>query len=216
MHQSSLLRMKWFRETFIKDDSTNKVLDVGSYDVNGSYRQFFEGDLFEYTGLDMEPGPNVDLVPANAYNWNEIRSGSYDVVISGQAFEHIEFFWLTMSEMVRVLKKDGIICIIAPSGFGEHRYPVDCWRFFTDGLVALARYTSIDIIHAHTNCALPPPKTDLTWISENEADSMIIARKPYDGPTRLVDTQRYTCIPANHKELGQHMIRANQTLNGNH
>lgn len=214
MHQSSLLRMEWFRKTYIKGNSAYNVLDVGSYDVNGSYHQFFEGAQFEYTGLDMTPGPNVDIVPANPYNWDEISGDSYDIVISGQAFEHIEFFWLTMSEMVRVLKKNGLLCIIAPNGFEEHRYPVDCWRFFTDGLVALARYTSIDIIHAHTNCALPPPITDSTWISERNADSMIIARKPYDGPTRLINTQLYSCIPANHEELSQPMISSHQALYG--
>ena len=85
--------------------------------------------------------------------------------------------------MVRILKKDGILCIIAPNGFEEHRCPVDCWRFFIDGLLALVQYTCIDIIHAHTNCTLPAPKTDLAWISTNEADSMLIAKKPYSGPT---------------------------------
>lgn len=164
----------------------------------------------------MSEGPNVDIVPKNLYNWDEIKDDSYDVVISGQAFEHIEFFWLTMSEMVRVLKKDGILCIIAPNGFDEHRYPVDCWRFFTDDLVALARYTCIDIIHAHTNCALPTPKTDLAWISTNEADSMLIAQKPYSGPTKIVNTTLYSCIPADHKKLRQKLITSEQALRSNH
>ena len=214
MHASSLERMNWFRDTYIKEDVQTKVLDVGSYDVNGSYRQFFKDSCIDYTGLDMSEGPNVDFVPKNLYNWDEIKDDAYDVVISGQAFEHIEFFWLTMSEMVRVLKKDGIMCIIAPNGFGEHRYPVDCWRFFTDGFVALARYTCIDIIHAHTNCALPAPETDLAWISTNEADSMLIAQKPYSGPAKIVNTRLYSCTPANHKELRQHLVTSEQVLRG--
>lgn len=78
----------------------------------------------------MEEGPNVDVVLKNPYDWDAIESDSFDLVISGQAFEHIEFFWKTMEEMTRVLKKDGLLCLIAPNGFGEHRYPVDCYRFF--------------------------------------------------------------------------------------
>ena len=41
-----------------------------------------------------------------AYNWKEIANDHYDVVISGQALEHIEFFWVTLGEIVRVTKKE--------------------------------------------------------------------------------------------------------------
>ena len=214
MHESSLLRMKWFRDNYINTRDKIKVLDVGSYDVNGSYRQFFEEARFDYTGLDMCEGPNVDIATESAYNWDEIKNDSYDIVISGQAFEHIEFFWITMSEMVRVLKQNGLICIIAPNGFGEHRYPVDCWRFFTDGLVALARYTSLDIIHAHTNCTPQSSSPDMTWISADKADSMIIARKPYPGQTRILETNNYLCVPEDHELLRQGMIDSAKALQG--
>lgn len=213
MHRSSLLRMQWFRNTFIPHSQKIKVIDVGSYDVNGSYKQFFPLPDFEYTGLDMSPGPNVDIVPENTYNWREIETDAFDVVISGQAFEHIEFFWVTMSEMVRILKPGGLICIIAPNGFGEHRYPVDCWRFFTDGLVALARYTSLEVIHSHTNCtpATNPINTD--WLSKGDADSMLVAKKPYAGATRILDINSYICTPANHNELRQGMLTYKEVAN---
>lgn len=198
--------MQWFRNTFAPHNQKLKVIDVGSYDVNGSYKQFFPLPDFEYRGLDMSPGPNVDIVPKNTYNWREIETDAFDIVISGQAFEHIEFFWVTMSEMVRILKPGGLICIIAPNGFGEHRYPVDCWRFFTDGLVALARYTSLEVIHSHTNCtpAANPINTD--WLSNSNADSMLVAKKPYAGATRILDFDSYICTPANHKELMPGML----------
>lgn len=203
MHISSKLRMKWFVDNYAKKHSMSssaiKVLDVGSYDVNGSYKEFFDSDKFEYVGLDMAEGPNVDIALENPYDWKEIDTGSYDIVISGQAFEHIEFFWLTMAEMARVLKKDGLMCIIAPNGFEEHRYPVDCYRFFTDGMIALARYVNLEPVHAHTNSA--PPKDSEGWYSENRADAFLIAKKPYEGPTRLVDVTSYKCIPAEHDKL---------------
>ena len=147
-----MMRMEWFVETFLNDKNYYNVLDVGSYNVNGSYKELFEEEKFSYIGLDMEQGPNVDIVPKSTYEWSEIEDDTYDVVISGQAFEHIEFFWLTMEEIVRVTKKGGLICIIAPNGFEEHRYPVDCWRF-NDGMIALARYCKLELIHAHTNAA---------------------------------------------------------------
>lgn len=206
MHISSKLRMKWFVENYASKHKSEvaKVLDVGSYDVNGSYKEYFNADKFEYVGLDMAEGPNVDIALDNPYDWKEIASDSYDIVISGQAFEHIEFFWLTMAEMTRVLRKDGLMCIIAPNGFDEHRYPVDCYRFFTDGMVALARYVNLELIHAHTNSA---PADDSTgWYSETRADAFLIAKKPYHGETQLVNVSNYKCVPAEQETLRSGLV----------
>jgi 2-polyprenyl-3-methyl-5-hydroxy-6-metoxy-1,4-benzoquinol methylase len=84
-----------------------KVLDIGSYDVNGSYRKIFSDSKYEYTGLDMAAGPNVDIVPDSIYDWKEIGDNSYDLVVSGQTFEHIEYPWLTIKEIERVLYPGG-------------------------------------------------------------------------------------------------------------
>ena len=204
MHNSSLKRMEWFAKTYVKDGKEISVLDVGSYDVNGSYKKIFKDIGAKYYGLDMEDGPNVDICPKNAYSWDEIENDKYDVVISGQALEHIEFFWITMEEMIRVTKKGGLICIIAPNGFGEHRYPVDCWRFFTDGMIALARYFDLELIHAHTNRA--PTAKDSCWFSDDCADSMLIARKNYSGKAVHISLQGYKCIPRNHDEVANELM----------
>ena len=199
MHESSINRMKWFINTYLQEKRKYNILDVGSYNVNGSYKHLFNKEYCFYTGLDMEAGPNVDIVPEETYKWKEIENDTYDVVISGQALEYIEFFWVTISEIVRVTKKDGIICIIAPNGFEEHRYPVDCWRFFTDGMIALAKYYGLEIMHAHTNCA--PDIDDVNWYSEKYADSMLVAKKGYEGIAKVIDLKDYKCKAANHKEL---------------
>jgi SAM-dependent methyltransferase len=206
MHKSSILRMQWFVDNYASKITKDKVrvLDVGSYDVNGSYRHLFDESRYHYTGLDMEEGPNVDIVLKNPYDWNAIESDGFDIVISGQAFEHIEFFWKTMEEMTRVLKKDGLLCLIAPQGFGEHRYPVDCYRFFADGMIALARYVGIEPLHTHTNCA--PSINDTDWYSEDCADSILIARKTFDGSPKHPDFRTYKCVPANQNLLRSGLI----------
>ena len=209
MHNSSILRMQWFVNQYIPKPSNGKklkVLDVGSYDVNGSYKHLFPESQFDYKGLDMAEGPNVDIYVENPYKWNELATDSFDIVISGQAFEHIEFFWLTLAEMARVLKKDGFMCIIAPNGFSEHRHPVDCYRFFTDGMVALARYVCLEPLHAHTNLA--PSQEQKDWYSEYGADSMLVARKNYQGETQYVNVETYTCVPPDHKKMTAPMVPA--------
>jgi SAM-dependent methyltransferase len=122
----------------------------------------------------MAPGANVDLVLTNPYQWKELGSNSFDVVVSGQALEHIEYFWLAMLEINRVLKPGGLCCIIAPSGGPEHRYPVDCWRFYPDGFRAMARYARLEEleVYAQWDSELYPNR-DPRW-----ADCVLIARKP--------------------------------------
>lgn len=50
MHKSSLLRMKWFVDNYVSqiEKDNIKVLDVGSYDVNGNYKQFFMDEKYHY------------------------------------------------------------------------------------------------------------------------------------------------------------------------
>lgn len=150
------------------------ILDLGSQDVNGCYRSIFDDPAWTYQGIDLAPGNNVDIVLEDPYKWSGIPSGSVDVVVSGQAFEHIEFFWLTMLEIARVLKPQGLCCVIAPSSGPEHRYPVDCWRFYPDGMRALANFSRLDVLEATTEWAPEDyPDQSQAW-----KDSVLIASKP--------------------------------------
>jgi len=170
--------MSSFVQKYLADFRTSslKILDVGSQDVNGSYRPLFSNPNWHYQGLDIAPGKNVDIVVGNAYHWKQIRSGTYDVVVSGQAFEHIEYFWVTINEMTRVLKPGGLCCVIAPSSGPEHRYPVDCWRFFPDGLAAAAKYATLEVAEVYT-CQEPViDDEENTW-----KDTVLVSRKPVAG-----------------------------------
>jgi SAM-dependent methyltransferase len=96
------------------------------------------------------------------------------VLISGQAFEHIEFFWLTMLEIARVLKPGGICCLIAPSGGFEHKYPVDCWRFYPDGFLALSRFAGFTTLE----CFYRTESSDYSDDSNLWQDTVLVAQKP--------------------------------------
>ena len=151
------------------------ILDLGSQDINGSYRPLFAEPAWRYLGVDMAPGNNVDVVLRNPYLWNEFAPGSFDVIISGQTFEHTEFFWLTMQQIARALKPGGICCILAPSSGPEHRFPVDCWRIYPDGFRAVARYAGLETLQATTQWDdLPEYDNE----SNKWHDSTLVARKP--------------------------------------
>lgn len=110
-----------------------RALDVGSFDVNGTYRSTVEALGWSYTGLDVAAGPNVDVVAADPYRF-PFGEGEFDVVLSGSTMEHVEAIWRWVPELARVLKPGGLLAIVTHWSFPEHRYPVDCWRIMPDGM----------------------------------------------------------------------------------
>ena len=152
-----------------------KILDIGSYDVNGSYKPLLSEASWHYTGVDLSAGPNVDLVLASPYRL-PLPDASVDLIVSGQAFEHIDYFWLTWIEMVRVLKPNGKIFLLAPSRGFEHRYPVDCWRFYPDGYRALATYGRIWLVEVSTDWEPHADAGSAAW-----GDTVGVFQKPLHG-----------------------------------
>ncbi len=162
MHVSSYQHMEDLVSRYLAPESALSVVDIGSYDVNGSYRTLFGNPKWSYTGVDLESGPGVDLVLASPYTL-PLASASVDLVISGQAFEHVEYFWMSWLEMLRVLKPGGMIFLIAPSRGPEHRYPQDCWRFYPDGYRALARYAGCELVEVTTDWEPHPDPGSSAW-----------------------------------------------------
>jgi SAM-dependent methyltransferase len=169
VHPESYDEMSRLVGTYLRPEEALRVLDIGSYDVNGSYRPLFQANPgWRYEGADMQAGPNVDHVLVDPYRWT-LPDQSYDLIVSGQAFEHIKFFWLTWREVVRVLKPGGLIFLIAPSRGVEHRHPVDCWRFYRDGFRALGELEALEVLEAETRWENP-------W-----GDTIGVFRKPHSS-----------------------------------
>jgi len=92
-----------------------RVLDVGSLDINGNNRNLFVN--CDYLGLDVGPGPNVDIVcPVHKFN-----GGPFDTIISGECFEHDIHFTESIKNIIMLLKKDGLfVMTCATTGRQEH------------------------------------------------------------------------------------------------
>ncbi len=130
MHDQTRRLMESFSKT-ISEKAT--VLDVGSCDVNGTFKEYFPNN--PYIGIDIVEGPNVDIVvPPYDYPFPD---NHFDVVISGSCLEHVRHPWRWMKEVARVLKPGGKIFILVPYNHPYHEHPVDCWRVFPDGMRAL-------------------------------------------------------------------------------
>lgn len=126
------------------------VVDYGGRRVEGhdSYFSLVKhwSDL-EYLGVDIVNGDGVDVVMTDPYCC-PLPDQSADIIVTGQMFEHCEFFWLTVQDMARLLRPGGYLLAITPSAGAVHRYPVDCWRFYPDAYAALAKWSGLELVDA--------------------------------------------------------------------
>lgn len=149
MHPNSMRLMGDFARTAHNHWMGKRVLDVGSQDINGSYRELFNG-CAEYVGVDIVPGKGVDVL-ATDIDHLPFEDASFDCIVSGQTLEHAAHPWLLVKEIARILKPGGMVCLIAPWRFHEHKdelCPYDRWRILSDGMRVLLEEAGIVVLEA--------------------------------------------------------------------
>ena len=117
-----------------------RVLEVGSYNVNGSARDILlPHKPAEYIGIDQqEQAGYVDLVIDAGKIVEHFGPESFDVVVSTEMLEHAEHWEQAIKAMRDVLKPGGLLILTARGpGFPLHSYPWDFWRFTTDDISAV-------------------------------------------------------------------------------
>ena len=96
------------------------VLEVGSYKLNNSINLI--GNILKnhkYLGTDVVEGPGVDLV-MNGEDIDNLNQ-KFDIIISGECFEHANNWKKIFNSMIRNITDDGfIILTIASKGRIEH------------------------------------------------------------------------------------------------
>ena len=150
MHDSAFKTAERFYDKYLigktADFSTG---DIGSFDDNGCVRPIFKRDGYHYTGIDIRPGPNVDIVVPEPYGWSNIPTAAFDCIVSLNTLEHVGMPWLWIMEVKRILKSGGLVFIEAPNTWPYHEHPVDCWRVWPDGLRALFEYAGIETLESY-------------------------------------------------------------------
>lgn len=107
-----------------------RVLEVGSYDVNGSVRPYIESlDPAEYLGVDAGPGPSVDRVVDCEQLCSQVGN-DWDIVISTEMLEHVKDWQTCMAQLAEAVTPNGHLIVTTRSpGFPYHPFPDDFWRF---------------------------------------------------------------------------------------
>lgn len=176
MHDTAYEHGRLFFELYWQPDF-EVIVDLGSQDVNGSLRDHCPPGS-HYVGLDMAPGPGVDLVVEPGASL-PFADSSVDVVVSTSAFEHDVFFWETFLELARVIRPGGLVYIDAPSNNDFHRYPLDCWRFYPDAGIALAKWSAARGVPVELVESFVAKPGEAGW-----ADFVAVFRKPSTEPLR--------------------------------
>jgi ubiquinone/menaquinone biosynthesis C-methylase UbiE len=91
------------------------VIEIGSLDINGTVRDFFDATV--YVGVDVAPGPGVDVVgTGEALDYPD---NSFDVAVSAECFEHNPEWVATFTNMWRMTNRH-VIMTCASEGRPEH------------------------------------------------------------------------------------------------
>lgn len=122
-----------------------RVLEVGSYNVNGSVRPSIEPHAKKYIGVDATAGPSVDEVVDAADLVKTFGAGSFDVVVSCEMLEHAEEWRKALHQMAAVTS-DWLVVTTRSEGMPYHPYPDDFWRFRVDQIVAAVEALRFDVV----------------------------------------------------------------------
>jgi hypothetical protein len=87
------------------------VIEIGSYNVNGSVRPLFPGAA-SYVDIDVRPGPGVDVV-GHAAQWDGVPYA--DCVVSTETLEHDPDPEATIRACWRMLMPGGLLLLTAAS-----------------------------------------------------------------------------------------------------
>ena len=103
----------YFKDTYLSKKDDLKIINVG-YSKN-DYSSIFNEANWEYDILDScNDLDEINIFVRDINYWVEVADDSCDVVFSEDFFVNLEYFWLVMFQIERILKPNGYVCIIVP------------------------------------------------------------------------------------------------------
>lgn len=111
-------QLEFFRQAInrtVRDSDSPRVLEIDSYDVNGSIRELFT-NATQYIGVDLVDGPGVDVVVAPRELPESL--GQFDIVVASEVFEHDSGWPYTVKSAASRLVSGGVM-ITSCAGTGR-------------------------------------------------------------------------------------------------
>jgi SAM-dependent methyltransferase len=115
----------------LEGQASGRILELGSRGEAGMVYRAAIPAAWDYVGVDLLPGPNVDVV-ADAHELSRhVARESFDALFSVATFEHLAMPWKVAVEINKVLKPGGIAAVVTHQAWPVHEQPWDYWRFST-------------------------------------------------------------------------------------
>lgn len=132
------------------------VLEVGSYNENGSVRPYVESLGPElYLGIDMRDGPGVDEV-INCEYLPDVWCEAWHFVISTEMLEHVRNWRVCMMMMAKMVRQNGYLLLTTRSpGFPYHPFPEDHWRFTVEDMRRIMLALRMEVVALETDRQQP-------------------------------------------------------------
>lgn len=170
------------------------VLEVGSYDVNGSARSVLAPyEPADYLGVDITPGPGVDEI-ANCEHLTEWAGGTcWDIVVSLEMMEHVRDWQACLRNLLEVVADDGLLLITTRSqGFPWHPFPEDNWRYSVRAMGELITSAGFKVLDLRRD---PEPHSPGVFVT---------ARRPegWEWPPGKTPSELWAGIPVTPVEAG--------------
>ena len=108
---------------------SGRVLEIGSRARSGLTVRDSIPSKHAYTGLDILPGPNVDVV-GDAHDASALfPANHFAAIFARSVFEHLAMPWKVVLELNRILQPDGYVFIMTHQTWVLHEEPWDFWRY---------------------------------------------------------------------------------------
>jgi Methyltransferase domain len=113
----------------VESKPTGNFLEIGARARSGITRREHIPEGWNYVGLDIQAGKNVDVV-GDAHELSQcVPHNHFDAVMSLSVFEHLLMPWKVVVEMNRVMVLGAIGFVFTHQSFPLHDEPWDYLRF---------------------------------------------------------------------------------------
>lgn len=125
----------------------SNVLEIGSRIHDPACWYLNNRDLAtgRWTGMDFQPGTNVDIVDDIEYG-EHLPSCEFTGVVCSEALEHIRRPWKAVETIHRVLQPGGHVLVTTLTTFHIHGYPNDYFRYTPEGLRVLFEDAGFEVV----------------------------------------------------------------------
>ena len=115
-HPEQMVFFEMVFDSFLQTKgSETRIIDFGSLDINGGPHRFLTSTNCKYIGVDLEEGPNVNLV--GRAELIDHQTASFDIAMSSEMFEHTPTWREAFYNLCRLTKPGGIVVISCAGRF---------------------------------------------------------------------------------------------------